>query len=341
MDGTLAFLLSCVASQLTKFQNALCIQCAFAHVCIDRCVCNRKLKISFHSCLAQRALALTHRAMPQSEQSKTWVFTVNNWNDKDIDWVNGLECNRIVVSKEVGAEGTPHLQGAVTFKRNYSLMQLKVLHNKAHWEIARAITDFNYCKKFGGEVVRDESFGKQGRRTDIEDVREMLEAGESMSQISKKAKSMHSLSFAKQWLQINEQHLPLGTRITVHWYYGCSGVGKTKRVLDQCEPFIPLSFKWWDGYDGQKAVLLDDLRPDWCKPAELLRLLDPYRFQYRVEIKGSSKPLLATDIYITCPWHPDDFWKDSPEDPNQLLRRIDELLHIRSDGAWVKPTLLA
>ena len=273
-------------------------------------------------------------------QSRTWVFTVNNYTDKDIEWVNSLECNRIVCSKEVGQNGTPHLQGAVTFKRLYQFSQVKVLHNSAHWEIARAISDFNYCKKFGGEIVRDESNGKQGRRTDIEDVREMLESGESLVQVSKKARSMHSISFAKAWLSINEKHLPMGTKISIHWYYGCSGLGKTKKVLDQCQPYIPLSFKWWDGYDGQSEVLLDDLRPDWCQPSQLLRLLDPYRFQYRVEIKGSSRPLLATTIYITTPWHPDDFWRDTQEDTNQLMRRIDHLLHFRGDGQWQKPTLV-
>ena len=277
---------------------------------------------------------------PCSLVSRTWVFTVFNWTQKDIDWVNALEVNRIVVSKEVGAEGTPHLQGACTFKRNYTFAQVKVLHSSAHWEIAKAISDFNYCKKFGGEIVRDESNGKQGRRTDIEEVREMLEAGDGLIQISKKCRSSHSLNFAKQWLSINEHHLPMGTKISIHWYYGCSGLGKTRKVLDQCQPFIPLNFKWWDGYDGQDAVLLDDLRPDWCSPSQLLRLLDPYRFQYRVEIKGSSKPLIATKIFITCPWHPDDFWRESKEDPNQLLRRIDELLHFRGDGVWVKPTLV-
>jgi hypothetical protein len=66
-------------------------------------------------------------------------------------------------------------------------------------------------------------------------------------------------------------------------------------------------------------------------------LLDPYRFQYRVEVKGSSRPLVATKIYITTPWHPADFWKDVEEDPKQLLRRLTELLHFREDGVFQKP----
>ena len=271
-------------------------------------------------------------------QFKTWVFTINNYTEGDIEWVNALEVSKLVCSKEVAETGTPHLQGAVIFRRMYSLAQLKKLHPRAHWEPARAATDFNYCKKMGGEVVRDTTLHQPGKRTDIENIREGLEAGDSMWQVHKKARTMQSVSFAKSWFTHNEQHLPKGQKIDILWYYGCSGTGKTKKVLEECTPFIPLSFKWWDGYGGQEAVLLDDLRPTWCFPEQLLRLLDPFRFQYRVEIKGGSRPLLATKIYITTPWHPEDFWRETKEDPKQLLRRITELVHFRADGEWVKPT---
>lgn len=271
-------------------------------------------------------------------QARTWVFTVNNYTEEDIKWVMGIECNKICCSKEVGESGTPHLQGAVTFRRKYTLGQLKKYHETAHWEVALAAQDFNYCKKAGSEVLRDECFKVQGKRTDIEDIREGLEAGDDIKQVLKKARSMASVNFAKAWFTEMAEHLPKGTKIQVHWYYGTSGCGKTKRVLDNADPYIPLSYKWWDGYNGQDAVLLDDLRPDWCTPSQLLRLLDPYRYQYRVEVKGGSRPLIATKMYITSPWHPEDFWKDIQEDPKQLIRRIDLLVHFRSDGDWVKPS---
>ena len=275
-------------------------------------------------------------------QSATWVFTINNWTEDDISWVMALEVSKLVCSKEVAATGTPHLQGCVTFKRKYTHKQVRKLHPSAWWEIAKAAIDFNYCKKLGGEVVRDECNQAQGKRTDIDLIREGLEAGDKMEQVVKKARTMQSIQFAKAWFQYTEKHLPINTKIDVFWYYGCSGTGKTKKVLTEnqnsnTELFIPLSFKWWDGYEGQDAVLLDDLRPTWCPIDQLLRLLDPYRYNYRVETKGSSRPLNATKMYITTPWHPADFLRDSQEDPQQLLRRITELWHFRADGCWLKP----
>ena len=273
-------------------------------------------------------------------QGKTWVFTINNYTEEDITFVMGLEVSKITCSKEVGEEGTPHLQGACTFYRNYRLKGVKKLHDKAHWEMGIASQDFNYCKKRGSEVIRDENNKVQGKRNDIQEIREGLEAGDDIKQVLKKARSMASVNFAKTWLTEMAEHLPPDTKIQIHWYYGASGTGKTRKVLQDCQPrpYIPINHKWWDGYQGQDAVLLDDLRPDWCKPAELLRLLDPYRHEYRGEIKGGSRPLVATKIYITAPYHPEDFWKDINEDPKQLLRRIDLLIHFRADGEWVKPS---
>ncbi len=270
--------------------------------------------------------------------SRTWVFTLNNYTPEDIEWVNALEVTRITVSSEVGEEGTPHLQGAVTFKRVYRFAAACKLNPRAHWEIAKASVDFNYCKKIGSTIIRDDNNKAPGKRTDIEVIRDELEAGADMKAIMKKARTMGGIQFAEKWFAVMGDPLPKGTKVCVYWYYGNTGTGKTKAVLDACLPYIPLTFKWWQNYEGQDAVLLDDLRPNWCQPEQLLRLLDPYRYNYQVEVKGGSRHLVATKIYITTPWHPEDFWKDVKEDPRQLVRRITELIHFREDGQWVKPS---
>lgn len=276
--------------------------------------------------------------MEDTKVAKTWCFTVNNYTEEDVKWVMELEVNKITVSSEVGVCGTPHLQGAVSFKRAYRLSGVKKLHGTAHWEPAKAGQDFNYCKKVGSVLIRDEDYRRPGKRTDLEEVRELLDEGATLLQAMKKARTYGSVQFAEKYLKLIQQPLPPNTHIDVFWYYGNTGTGKTRRVLEQVKPYIPVSFKWWDGYQGQEAVLLDDLRPDWCKPAELLRLLDPYRYEYKVEVKGGVQHLLATKIYITTPWHPSDFWKDVNEDPKQILRRLKELLHFRDSGeVMVKP----
>lgn len=55
-------------------------------------------------------------------------------------------CNTLYVAKEVGAEGTPHLQGYVTFKGSRRLGGLKKLQSRAHWEPAKGsrLDSFKY-----------------------------------------------------------------------------------------------------------------------------------------------------------------------------------------------------
>lgn len=80
---------------------------------------------------------------------------------------------------------------------------------------------------------------------------------------------------------------------------------------------------WWDGYDGHERVIIDDFRPGWCGLSFLLNLLD--RFGMRVECKGGSRSFRGTQIWITCPKHPESCYVESGEDVQQLVRRITEI----------------
>ena len=80
--------------------------------------------------------------------------------------------------------------------------------------------------------------------------------------------------------------------------------------------------KFWDGYYGQKYVIIDDFRKDFCTFHELLRILD--RYPYRVHIKGSSLYLEATTIIITSCFGPEEVY-ETREDLQQLMRRIDKI----------------
>lgn len=53
----------------------------------------------------------------------------------------------------------------------------------------------------------------------------------------------------------------------VLWFYGGTGSGKTRETVRLCRELYPDSWTmldvsrgWFDGYDGQEAVILDDLR---------------------------------------------------------------------------------
>lgn len=89
--------------------------------------------------------------------SRTWCFTLNNYEEDDIKRIKSIDFTRLVVGKEVAASGTPHLQGFVTLAKAARLTRMKRLHPKAHWEVARSVeASVVYCKKEGDyeEYVR-------------------------------------------------------------------------------------------------------------------------------------------------------------------------------------------
>ena len=84
---------------------------------------------------------------------------------------------------------------------------------------------------------------------------------------------------------------PLVRRESVDIYYieGPTGIGKTygifERFPDAYRPIVSGDKVWFDGYDGQETLLLDELRGN-IKMSMLLQLLDPYPL--KVEVKGGT-----------------------------------------------------
>lgn len=273
-------------------------------------------------------------AMPV-KTSKSFDFTIYSDDlDKEIEWIRSLEVSKITVGKEICPDtGRLHLQGKVTWKRNYSYAAVKKLHGKAHWEMTKCDQDNNYCRKRDAEPIIDiDNRKKKGQRTDIEVVKEVVRSSNSMRSVMEVATSVQSVRMAELWLKYNEPQRTLENPPEIHWRWGKPGVGKTRYVWEKHghDVFCPISYKWWEGYDGHKVVLIDEFRADWCKFGELLKLLD--RYPYRVESKGASRQIQANIFYITCCKPPENVYSpehfDAHERIEQLTRRITSVSHI-------------
>lgn len=116
---------------------------------------------------------------------------------------------------------------------------------------------------------------------------------------------------------------PVAIERTVCVYWGPTGVGKSRKAWDEAGleayPKDPLS-KFWDGYNGQKHVVIDEFR-GVVNISHILRWFD--RYPVNVEIKGSSTTLRAERIWITSNLHPRDWYPDLDElTVAALLRRL-------------------
>lgn len=281
-------------------------------------------------------------------QSRNHCFTLNNYVAGDIERMLALECDYIIIGKEVGAEGTPHFQGYVEWKTPKRLTTLKKLDERVHWEARKGTAEqaATYCKK--GEQTKEEwdkmgemgpNFGKnavifeygtiskQGKRTDLDTVGAMVVAGAPLAEIAK----AHPGTYIKYARGIKELKATLmthrSTKPTVTWTWGLTGVGKTRSVIEaHPSHYIKDGTKWWDGYEQQEAIIIDDF-DSLCWPfRDLLRLLDFYKYQG--QIKGGFVPINSKYIHITCEHAPSTLW--SGNDLAQVLRRIDKVSHIET-----------
>jgi hypothetical protein len=188
----------------------------------------------------------------------------------------------------------------------------------------------DYCKKKG---LFEESGNRrhQGQRTDLILIREQIKAGvnkrELLETYELSASQLRVIDNYYTYLKEERNEKP-----NVLWIHGPTGSGKTKYAFDNFKDMYVKEpeHKWWDGYDGHKTILIDDLRCKFFKFAELLRILD--RYPKRLEIKGGFRQLSSQNIIITCPCSPQDLFKVRntyhPEDINQLTRRIDQIIFL-------------
>lgn len=218
-----------------------------------------------------------------------------------------------------------HYQGYVELKNPKSFAAIKLLFkdDTIHLEKRQgtAAQAANYCKK-DGDFQEHGDPPAQGKRKDLDIVRDHVRDGKSMRTIADDVSSFQSLRGAEVLMKYYEK--PRNWKPKVIWIHGPPGSGKTRKVMEEHpDAYIKDTGKFFEGYDAHEVVLFDDYRDNDFPFNFFLRLLDQY--PCRVEVKGASRQFLAKTIYVTTPFPPRTYVPfNEPE--GQLLRRIDEII---------------
>lgn len=194
-------------------------------------------------------------------QSKRWCFTLNNYTDHDESIFANANYKYCVYGREKGESGTPHLQGFITFGKAMRLAGVRKLHGRAHWEIAKGTSKqaADYCKK-DGDFIEYGEVPSQGKRNDLSEAIAVLK-----SNGLKASAEAHPEVFVKYSRGLRDLSLMLGSpynhdEVRGLWIWGPPGSGKSHWCRAQFPSlFIKAQNKWFDGYDKEEVILLDDL----------------------------------------------------------------------------------
>lgn len=266
---------------------------------------------------------------------KAYCFTLNNYTSEEYEEICGKlsdDCLYAIIGKEVGESGTPHLQGYCLFKR---ALQFNTIKNRylprCHIEVAAGSADANraYCSKGGSFVEYGTKPKKSNTRSELASAfcSHMGSGRSGMVQFAAEEPgtwyfSGHNL--LRNYLAIQP---PISRdAISVKWYYGEPGVGKSRRAhMELPDAFIkePRT-KWWSGYALETDVIIDDFGPNGIDINHLLRWFD--RYKCVVESKGGMLPLYAVNFIVTSNFHPSQVFQFGGEPNAQLpalMRRIE------------------
>lgn len=286
------------------------------------------------------------------------AFTYNNPSEQDMEIIKRQTQDLLmdqllaaIISKEHWTGGgTRHLQGFLRFKKEITVNQeWRILNGLTKACLFRAIksseANWNYCKKCGpkhtphkpewGEEVWIEvgDAGSQGNRSDIQEVNDAIQDGMSLNEVARTFPSV----FVKYHGGVTDLHnrsqkrRRLSTFPRVLVLYGTTKTGKSHCAhhlfenMDQ-EFYVkyPSTKQWWNGYDGQRNLILEEFRGS-LPFSTLLMIMDRYGIQ--IETKGGIVQCKADTIIICSPVHPKQWYQNLGAEEgslDQLKRRLTE-----------------
>lgn len=261
-----------------------------------------------------------------AQQARYWILTVPHYAftpylPEDVCYTRG--------QLELPEAGYLHWQFLAYFKKPVTLHRLKQTYGEAaHAEKTRSAAAETYVFKDDTKVAGTEfELGRRPFRpdskTDWEQIWELAKAGNLAEiPVGVRVRSYSTLR------RIEKDHIQaVGIEKNVKCFYGSTGTGKSRKAWEEggldAFPKDPLT-KFWDGYQGQENVIIEEFRGS-INISHILRWLD--RYPVVVEVKGGAVVLKAKNVWITSNLHPDMWYPDLDDETKKALKRRMAVTH--------------
>lgn len=244
---------------------------------------------------------------------RNWCFT--SFEESEPEFTNET-INYYLYQRELCPDtGRKHWQGCIKFKHPRAFNGLHKRWPLWHWEAARNwAAAKKYCSKTESRLEPPIEFGTDtAPNWQGESPSELWESNPDwMLRHHRAVASYNGL------LPATDRH------VKTIFIWGTTGVGKSHSIHEHTKmgtTFWHSGTKWWDGYNGQQSIIIDDFRGQWDFEY-LLRVLDKYPM--KVETKGGFVNLQSCTFYITSNLTLTELYNT---DISPLKRRISFYMH--------------
>lgn len=276
----------------------------------------------------------------QQSRTRCWCFTLNNFIPDEVLSLRTLgraqSTKYLIIGREVGENGTRHIQGFIQFKSPKSFHAAKrAVSERCHIEAAggQPWQAADYCRKDGDY----EEYGVSPIAPKEKGSREK----ERWRRIAELATQGSMGELKEQFPQAFVQHYSTLMRIrrdymanvedadgvTGVWYYGAPGAGKSRLARDRSEgsPYLKNCNKWWDGYQDERTVIIDDLDKNHRVLGHHLKIWAD-RYAFIAEVKGGAIRIRPQHIIVTSNYKPEEIFEDI--ELIRAIRRRFQILHL-------------
>lgn len=262
-------------------------------------------------------------------RARAWCFTLNNYTPEEEEVIQSTDCRYLIYGREVGEQGTPHLQGYIYYDEAKTMTSVKKkLSKRVHLEVAKGSVSDNvkYTSKDGNVFTKGDP-PSQGKRVDVEQLVQSIKDGKKVDDIvlenpvayHQYGRTMHKV----EDLMLRKR---FRTEMTEGlWIHGGTGVGKSHRAFEGFNPESHFVWKydggWQDGYVGQEVVIINEFRGQ-IPMCDLLMMVD--KWPYELRRRGREPvPFLAKKVIVTSSLPPELVYHNMGQDKiEQLYRRF-------------------
>lgn len=224
--------------------------------------------------------------------------------------------------------GLEHYQVVCAFESKVALPGVVRLYgDRVHAELSRSEAANDYVWKEETRIGTPFEFGAKPIRVnsavDYQGVWDAAKQGD----LDRIPPRVRVVSYRTIRAIASDFSVPKAFERNVRVFWGPTATGKSRRAWSEAGSGAyskcPRS-KFWDGYQGQSEVVIDEFRGS-VDVSYLLRWFD--RYPVRVDIKGSSVPLVAPNVWITSNLAPIEWYPGLDQDTLAALLRRLEVTH--------------